>query len=232
MAKTARISLFLCACLALSTFAVAQERGKALEIVRSGTAVDEPPRRVADREVNIALPEVLPNRGAKEPSPGARPIPLATQKNANNKSETRAPLTKPAESLITIGGSLCVVLSLFFGLAWLTRRGMPRGAGKLPEEVIELLGKSTLVKGQELQLVRVGAKLLLICVGPAGCETLTEITDDEEVDRLAAICRRDSPTGMTAAFNQVLTGLGRERASGFAGDPRTRTPRREVRYHA
>jgi flagellar biogenesis protein FliO len=120
----------------------------------------------------------------------------------------------------------------FFGLAWLTRRGQARGGGRLPEEIIEVLGKAPLVKGQELQLVRIGTKLLLLCVSANGCETLTEITDDDEVDRLAAVCRRESPSSVTAAFNQVLSGLGREPARGFTGDPRTRSARREVRYHA
>jgi flagellar biogenesis protein FliO len=113
------------------------------------------------------------------------------------------------------------VLTLFFGLAWLTRRGQPKNLGKLPGEVIEVHGKAPLIKGQELQLVRVGAKLLLLCVTPTGCETLTEITNHDEVDRLATICRSSGPSSMTAAFNQVLTGIGREPAAGFAGSART-----------
>jgi flagellar biogenesis protein FliO len=170
-----------------------------------------------------------------------RPLPLAARSKSERAAHDRAGPTTPAESLITVGGSLCVVLSIFFGVAWLTRRGMPRKQVKLPGEVIEVLGKAPLVKGQDLQLVRIGAKLLLLNITPHGCETLTEITDPLEVDRLSAICRRDHPNSVSAAFHQVLHGMGREPASGFTGDPRTAgghtptysaTDRRGNRYHA
>jgi flagellar biogenesis protein FliO len=156
-------------------------------------------------------------------------LPLAAKGRGERASEGTSALKKPSESLITVGGSLCVVLSLFFGVAWLARRGTPHAAGRLPGEVIEVLGRSPLVKGQDLQLVRIGGKLLLIGVTPSGCETLTEITEAAEVDRLAAICRRNNPNSISAAFNQVLAGMGREPASGFAGTPRTSADRSERR---
>lgn len=161
----------------------------------------------------------------------AQPRRLAPRQGDGKASAAKASLSNPTESLITMGGSLCVVLTLFFGLAWITRRGLPKNNGKLPGEVIEVLGKTPLVKGQELQLVRVGAKLLLICVTPTGCETLTEIVDRGEVDRLSTICRSNGPASMTTAFNQVLTGIGREPATGFAGSART-LDRRGGRAHA
>jgi flagellar biogenesis protein FliO len=162
----------------------------------------------------------------------SQPRKLAARGNAGKSTPGRVTLSNPTDSLITMGGSLCVVLTLFFGLAWLTRRGMPKGMGKLPGEVIEVLGKTPLVKGQELQLIRVGARLVLICVTPTGSETLTEIVDRTEVDRLSAICRTNSPSSMTAAFNQVLTVAGREPASGFAGNSRTSSERRGGRSYA
>jgi flagellar biogenesis protein FliO len=169
------------------------------------------------------------------PAKGSKPLPrqLKTRSRSSGKqSAADSVLSNPTESLITMGGSLCVVLTLFFGLAWLTRRGLPKGHGKLPGEVIEVLGKTPLVKGQELQLIRVGARLVLICVTPNGSETLTEIVDRTEVDRLSTICRTHSPSSMTAAFNQVLTGVGREPASGFTGSTRTSADRRGGRTHA
>jgi flagellar biogenesis protein FliO len=171
--------------------------------------------------------------GEEEPRPLKSATParkLAARGSSEKKSPGITSLSNPTESLITMGGSLCVVLTLFFGLAWLTRRGLPKGTGKLPGEVVEVLGKAPLVKGQELQLIRVGQRLVLICVTAHGAETLTEIVERTEVDRLSAICRSNSPSSMTAAFNQVLTGVGREPASGFAGNSRTSAERRGGRY--
>lgn len=188
--------------------------------------------RPAGFEEEISQPTPKPHRPAL-PASSSKPLPLAARTKSDKPGSQRsATLTKPTESLITVGGSLCVVLSLFFGVAWLTRRGGTKSVTKLPGEVIEVLGKAPLVKGQDMQLVRIGAKLLLICVTPHGCETLTEITDDHEVEHLSAICRRNNPNSVTAAFNQVLANMGREPASGFTGDARTVSDRRGVRYHA
>jgi flagellar biogenesis protein FliO len=234
----------------------AEEGSAAGEIVRSGTAYEASPDRsnelrssLNDREYDFRLrhsesspatqlpkydAEVQPAKGTSDGKvlDAPKPRQLAPRSRSDKQAAARSPLTKPTDSLITIGGSLCVVLSLFFALAWLTRRGLPKSLGKLPGEVIEVLGKAPLVKGQELQLVRVGAKLLLICVTPTGCETLTEIVDRSEVDRLSTICRTNGPSSMTAAFNQVLTGIGREPATGFAGSARTSADRRGGRVHA
>lgn len=244
------ILLLLVAMAALSAAALRAQEGSATgELVRSGDV----PYDETNRLRRTAPPELMEARladdapaeppatlsiSAEESAPlpsksnASQPRRLAARGKSGKPSATRSTLNNPTESLITMGGSLCVVLSLFFGLAWLTRRGMPKGLGKLPGEVIEVLGKVPLVKGQELQLVRVGAKLLLICVTPSGCETLTEIVDRSEVDRLSTICRTNGPSSMTAAFNQVLTGVGREPASGFAGSARTSTDRRGGRSHA
>ena len=187
-------------------------------------------------DLDYAFPPDVPQGNASHFDPHVKPaaaeLPVATAKessqplklsarSAEKKSGSKSSLAKPMDSLITVGGSLCVVLAVFFGLAVLTRRGTPKNLGKLPGEVIEVLGKTPLVKGQDLQLVRIGAKLLLICITPTGCETLTEITNDEEVARLSSICRKNSPTSVTAAFNQMLTTMGREPASGFTGAARS-----------
>jgi flagellar biogenesis protein FliO len=120
---------------------------------------------------------------------------------------------------MTIGGSLAVVLSLFFVAAWLLKRGMPRGALALPSEVVEVLGSTALPSRQQAYLVRCGSKLLLVAVGTAGSETLTEITDPVEVDRLAGICRQAHPQSATAAFRNILHQFGGEQDDDFGDKP-------------
>jgi flagellar biogenesis protein FliO len=159
-----------------------------------------------------------------------KPLPLAARGSQKREGIERPKSNSPWESLATVGGSLAFVLGLFFCLAWLTRRGMPLTVAKLPGEVIEVLGKSPLSKGQEMQLVRIGAKLILLSVTPHGSETLTEIVDAEEVDRLSAVCRRNNPKGVSVAFNQMLANVGREPAQGFATSPRPANARGGDRY--
>ena len=113
-------------------------------------------------------------------------------------------------SLVTAGSSLAVVLGLFFVFAWVMRRATPGGLALLSNEVVEVLGRAPLAARQQVHLVRLGNKLLLVSVSQDGVETLSEVTDPEEVDRLAGICRQSQPGSSTEAFRQVF--------KSFAGD--------------
>ncbi len=220
--------------------AVGQDRASQAELVRGGSSVNEQP--VEDLDFSFRKDDFRSD--VKEESrfeidtnvqPAAAELPIPTPdsspslklaaRSSERKPSEKSSLGKPLDSLITVAGSLCIVLTIFFGLAWLMRRGTPKNLGKLPSEVIELLGKAPLVKGQEMQLVRIGSKLLLLCVTPTSCETLTEIEEEEEVARLSTICRRNNPAGVTVAFNEMLSSMGREPARGFTGTARS-TPQR------
>lgn len=107
-------------------------------------------------------------------------------------------------SLVTAIGSLGLVLGVFFLIAWGMRRARPAGMTALPGEVFEVLGRAPMANRQQVHLLRCGNKLLLVCVTPTGTETLTEIVDPMEVDRLAGLCRQSQPGSATEAFRQVF----------------------------
>lgn len=109
--------------------------------------------------------------------------------------------------IVTIAGSLATVIGIFLIVAWLMRRATPRANMALPEEVVEVLGRAPLTERQHVHLLRCGGKLLLVSVTPDGAETLTEITDAGEVERLSAICRQNNPGGSSAGFRQVFQQL-------------------------
>ncbi len=125
------------------------------------------------------------------------------QKKQDQTSETPGGMS----SLITIVGSLAVVIGLFLIVAFLMRRATPTANSPLPDEVVEVLGRAPLANRQQVHLLRCGTKLLLVCVTPNGTETLTEITDPAEVDRVAALCRRSSSGSATSNFRQVFEQL-------------------------
>jgi flagellar biosynthetic protein FliO len=110
-------------------------------------------------------------------------------------------------SLLTVGSSLAVVLGLFLLVAWVFKRAMPGQSGLLPKEVVEVLGRTSLGARQQVHLVRCGNKLLLVSSTPGGMETLTEIAEPDEVQRLSALCRQTQPGSSTAAFRQVFQQL-------------------------
>ena len=115
-------------------------------------------------------------------------------------------------SVVTVGGSLAVVLGVFFLIVWLLRRASPGAMGTLPGEVFEVLGRASLANHQHVQLLRCGNKLLLVSFHAAGAganaNTLTEITDPKEVDRLAGLCRQARGGNPSKTFRQVLRQVG------------------------
>lgn len=134
----------------------------------------------------------------------------------------KGPLDKasPISALCTVGGSLSVVLGLFLVVAWAMRKVAPRGALVLPKEVFEILGRAPLGARQQVQLLRCGSKLLLVSITPHGVETLTEVTDAVEVDRIAGVCQQGNPKSSTTAFRQIFQQVAaEERSANGSGKP-------------
>ncbi len=160
----------------------------------------------------------------QEPAPlkgrapeASRPLPPRANKDAKEGRPAEKPRAVGAASSIFTGmASLLVVLGLFFGVAWVLRRGMPPGPTALPSEAVEVLGRTTLAGRQHAHLIRCGNKVLLVYLAQGIAETLTEITDPLEVDRLTGLCRQSHPQSATKSFRQVLQQFGREKvAPGF-----------------
>jgi len=121
------------------------------------------------------------------------------------------------KSLSSAGAALAVVVALFLICISLVRRGGPKSTGMLPSEAFSVLGRSPLTPQSYAQLLRLGNKLVLVAVGAEGAQTLAEVTDPLEVDRIAGLCATGAPHGPSAEFQQVLAQLSREPAKGFLG---------------
>lgn len=171
-------------------------------------------------ETNVPEPAPLPPRTA-----AVAPIPLSPRGATPGKALLRTPATGWG-AVSSVGASLGLVLGAFLCVAWLSKRYLPKSAGPLPKEVVEQLGWAPLVGRQQMQLVRLGNKLLLIAVTPgASAEPLAEVTDQAEVERLSAICRRTKPESSTQAFREVMSELERTPARGFVDtQPRVARP--------
>lgn len=147
---------------------------------------------------------------AASPRAGApdQPLPLAPPRRTAAGNSTRPGTASATQALGTVISSLAVVLGLFALVVWFTRRTRPRAMAKLPGDVIQTLGRAPLLGQQEMQLVRVGNKLLLLSVTATSAETLTEITDPVEIERLASLCRHDPAGSLSASLRQTLVQLG------------------------
>ncbi len=138
------------------------------------------------------------------PSPALPPPSAASPA----RGEARPHVLPPVSTML---GSLAVVVGLFLALAWVVRVNLPKGPPSLPRDAVEMLGRTLLTGRQYVHLVRCGNKMLLVAITASGAETLTEITDPVEVDRLAGICYSTRPQSASANFRQMLQNFGTEK---------------------
>lgn len=157
----------------------------------------------------------MANPAVAQPAAAVEPLKLPPPSKAKDEGVSMPVFNFQGNQTASIAASLFVVVGLFLIFAWVGKKNMKPGSGRLSKEIIQVLGKSQLSGKQQLELVRVGQKLLLLCVTPNGVETLTEITEPSEVERLLTIVRQDSPGSMTATFQDVLTQMGHKPARGF-----------------
>jgi flagellar protein FliO/FliZ len=138
-------------------------------------------------------------------SPGQSPKPLANPAANTVVNSTATP--RSFDSLVTVAASLGIVLGLFFVIMWCLRRGMPKAIRPLPAEVVEILGRTPLAGRQQMHLIRLGSKLVLVAVSPQGVDTISEITNPAEADRLAGYCETTRSASATASFRGLLDRL-------------------------
>ncbi len=166
-----------------------QPRAAAQQFPKDDDALAAPPEPSAEFR---PAPQKLSDR--------QRPILLAPR-SSDSRPGLRSGDVPP---LVTAAASLGIVLGLFLLVVWVVRRGMPKNVALLPREAVEVLGRAPLVGRQQVHLVRCGNKILLLSVSPGGVETLSEITDPVEVDRLAGICRQMNPNSVSSSFRNVF----------------------------
>ncbi|PQO26255.1 flagellar biosynthetic protein FliO [Blastopirellula marina] len=160
-----------------------------------------------------STPEVAEMPAAAEPG-SALPLPKRSEKPSSPVASI-LPSAESKQRTATIVASLMLVVGLFLIFAWAGKKKLPTANSRLPKEVVQVLGRTQLQGRQQLQLVRVGSRLLLLSVTPHGAETLTEISDPLEVESLLVHLRQNGSGNMSATFQDVLQKMGGEPARGF-----------------
>ncbi|TWU05716.1 FliO/MopB family protein [Stieleria varia] len=130
-------------------------------------------------------------------APTQRPRPLAADgfptlrpadaSEAPAEIESKSILAGP---LISTVSSLVVVLGLFAGLVWISRRyGGNQAMSKIaPGSVVQHLGSTQIDAATKILLLKCGGKILVVAQTQAGVQPLCEITDPAEVAKLAEQC--------------------------------------------
>ena len=104
-------------------------------------------------------------------------------------------------------GSLAVIVGGYLALVVVLRKFGGGGRQGIPSEVVSVLGNLPYGHKQNLRLVRLGSKLVLLMNGPAGTHPIGEITDPGEVEYLASLCqgkRTVRPAAPSTNFRQAV----------------------------
>ena len=178
------------------------------------TSTAQPPSRMAQN----SFPELPDGRSevvqASYTDVSASPKFTASTSNSQGPLELRPSSKDKAGSVerpksswgtaVSMFLSLAVVLSFFLLVAWLVKKSQPASFLKLPGDVVQVMGRTPMAPRQQMYVVRFGSKLLLISHQPGQTQTLGEITDADEVQRLAGLCEANHPGSISNSFREVL----------------------------
>ncbi len=122
-----------------------------------------------------------------------------------------------AGSTITVISSLLIVLGLFGAFVWVSKKtNQTSGRNRvIPDEALAILGQKSLGPQSSIALIRCGSSLLIVGMHSTGMSRLGEITDEQQVRHLEALCKGESK----ASFDATLAEIQREPIKrGFTGD--------------
>ena len=123
----------------------------------------------------------------------------------------RTPSTAPANASGAPGynvprvlGALTLVLGLIFALRWVLRRTGHPGFIPGTTSAVQVLTRSPLSPRQQVLLVRVGRRLLVVADCNGQLNALSEITDADEVAALVGQLRDEKLTSASKSFGNLL----------------------------
>ena len=135
-------------------------------------------------------------------------------KEAEEQSGWTNKLVKPELTpVLSVGGSLLIVIAAFFLLAVLFRKVTPQGNRLLPKEAFECLGRYFLTQKHQLQVLRLGNRIVLVSVMPDKVSTLAEITDPDETVAFLGLCRRLDTNSATEMFRKTIANMSEDELS-------------------
>jgi len=128
------------------------------------------------------------------------------------------PLTGLAQTL----GALALVVALIFLVRYLLRRFGGASGSPGRSEAIEVVARTVVAPRQQLMLVRLGQRLMLVGAGSGGFSALGEVTDPREVAELlktAAESKRGAFAGIfKRKSDELARTVGMTIKGGSAGD--------------
>ncbi len=115
----------------------------------------------------------------------------------------------PLTELVRVAVGLGIVLALLVGTRAALRRLIdPLGSGGRPSGVMSVLARYPVARGQQLLLLRVAGRIVLLHQSRQAMTPLSEVTDPDEVASLQARIEAGSRAAVVGRFQALLDRLG------------------------
>lgn len=122
--------------------------------------------------------------------------------------------------------ALAIVLGLIFLLRWVSRCFFPTAMGRARNRAVEVISRSPLSPKQQVMLLRVGQRLIVVGDSGSQLSPLCQITDPDEVAALVGQLREESVPVPKRAFGNLF---GQSRHAFDVEEPAGRDAANELR---
>lgn len=120
-------------------------------------------------------------------------------------SSGSSPLDLRSNGIVRVIGATALVVFAAWIVARIARRlSGPMARARRPSGVIEILARFPVARGQQLVLVKLGRRILLMHQGGASMTTLTELVDENEVAAMLARIEAGASDGLAPRFQSLL----------------------------
>ena len=136
---------------------------------------------------------------------GAPPTAVLVAEPGVEREDRGAAFETVPNELMRVGLPLLGVVTLMIVIGVVVRRvGGPLARGGRPSGVLEILGRYPLARGQQLVLLRLMSRVVLLHQTRNSLSTLSEVTDADEVAALLARVEAATRSGPPGRFHGLL----------------------------
>jgi len=165
----------------------------------------------APARLNAATATVSPDGATIDPDKPLYPRtvlgeePIRADAPQDSGPNVAVPIVKPqGMDYPRVLGALGIVIGLIFVLRWGGRFLFPGAAGRGASRAIEVLSRSPLSPKQQVLLIRVGRRLVVVGDTGSQMNALCEITDPDEIASLVGQLRDEKSSATPRAFGALF----------------------------
>ena len=137
-------------------------------------------------------------------APATRPVAPVGSTASGSGGDGGVQSVAPSLGLSKVAGALAIVLTLIFALRHVMKRAFGVAGAGASSRAVVVLSRTVLAPRQQVMLLHVGRRLIVVGDSGGQMSTLSEITDPDEVAALVGQLRDEKLSSAAPAFGGLL----------------------------